>query len=406
MEKDIRIKPDLEFIKELQEVGGESLKKCYQCATCSVVCPLSPADNPFPRKEMVWAQWGLKDKLVNDIDIWLCHNCGQCSELCPRGARPGDLLAALRNLAYQKMVTPSIIGKWMSSPKHLPKLIAIPAAIYMIIWFIMAGVRGSFFPLKDGKIVYGHLFPGDFTIDPIFMIAFGFMVWTFYKGVKNLIASFKDQPKVFAVGDKSEKPSMLECFIDVCKNELLTHSKWKECGDNSESDEQKFNGHRFIMLAFICLMVVTGVVAVTHWGGKIIPFLGPIGHTPMPLWHPVKILANVGAVLLVYSLVLLTKRRLNQDQSVHGSSYYDWYLLGLIWTIAVTGVMCEILRLLDVAILAYPMYYVHLVAVFMMFVYLPWSKLGHLVYRTAALTYARYIGRLPMPVREEKTFTL
>ncbi|WP_319762883.1 quinone-interacting membrane-bound oxidoreductase complex subunit QmoC [Maridesulfovibrio sp.] len=406
MDKDIRIKPDLKFIKELQEVGGESLKKCYQCATCSVACPLSPADNPYPRKEMVWAQWGLKDKLVNDIDIWLCHNCGQCSDLCPRGARPADLLAALRNMAYQKMVTPSIFGKWMASPKHLPKLIAIPAAIYMVIWFIMAGVRGSFFPLKDGEIVYGHLFPGDFTIDPIFMIAFGFMAWTFYKGVKNLIASFKDQPKVFAVGDKSEKPSLLECFIDVCKNELLTHSKWKECGETDEADEQKFNGHRFIMLAFICLMVVTGVVAVTHWGGKIIPFLGHIGHTPMPLWHPVKILANVGAVLLVYSLVLLTKRRLNQDQSVHGSSYYDWYLLGLIWTIAGTGVMCELLRLLGVAVLAYPMYYVHLIAVFMMFVYLPWSKLGHLVYRTAALTYARYIGRLPMPVREEKTFTL
>ena len=122
MEKDIRIKPDLEFIKELQEVGGESLKKCYQCATCSVACPLSPADNPYPRKEMVWAQWGLKDKLVNDIDIWLCHNCGTCSDLCPRGARPADLLAGLRNMAYQKMVTPSIIGKWMASPSTCPSL--------------------------------------------------------------------------------------------------------------------------------------------------------------------------------------------------------------------------------------------------------------------------------------------
>ena len=406
MEKDIRSKPHLQFIKELQAIGGDGVKKCYQCATCSVACPLSPADNPYPRKEMVWAQWGLKDKLVNDIDIWLCHNCGQCSDLCPRGARPADLLAGLRNMAYQKMVTPSCFGKWMSAPKHLPKLIAIPAVIYMVIWFIMAGVRGSFFPLKDGKVVYGHLFPGDFTIDPIFMIAFGFMAWTFYRGVKNLISSFADQPKVFAVGDKSERPSLLACFVDVCKNELLTHSKWKECGETDEADEQKFNGHRFIMLAFIFLMIVTGVVAVTHWGGKIIPFLSAIGHTPMPLWHPVKILANVGAVMLIYSLVLLTKRRLNQDETQHQSSYYDWYLLGIIWTIGVTGILCELLRLAGIAGLAYPMYYVHLVAVFMLFVYLPWSKLGHLVYRTAALTYARYIGRLPMPVREEKTFTL
>ena len=34
----ITIKPDLEFARALEEAGGESLKKCYQCATCSVAC--------------------------------------------------------------------------------------------------------------------------------------------------------------------------------------------------------------------------------------------------------------------------------------------------------------------------------------------------------------------------------
>ena len=40
----------MEFVRALEESGGESLKKCYQCATCSVACPLAPANAPYPRK--------------------------------------------------------------------------------------------------------------------------------------------------------------------------------------------------------------------------------------------------------------------------------------------------------------------------------------------------------------------
>ncbi|MFW5837088.1 MAG: quinone-interacting membrane-bound oxidoreductase complex subunit QmoC [Desulfovibrionaceae bacterium] len=402
-----RVKPDLQFVQELQKVGGDSLKKCYQCATCSVVCPISPADDPYPRKEMVWAQWGLKDRLVNDIDIWLCHNCGDCSDLCPRGAKPGDLLAALRNMAYRKLVPPSIIGTWMSSPVFLPILVAIPAVIYLLIWIARAATLGTAFPLfkqvghkyvqdPAGEVIYGGLFPGDFTIDPVFGAVAVIVLICFYAGIKKLMNAFEAMPKTFVVG-QTKQPSFWECLWETVKHEIALHSRFKQCGAD-ESTETRVKGHMLTFYAFIMLFIVTTAVAIGHWGGKIpgLDFLHAMGATPMPLYNPIKILALAGGVLLLIGLYKLTKRRLNLDADKHGSNYYDWYLLGVIWALGVTGMLCVLLRWANLPVLAYPVYYLHLISVWMLIAYLPWSKLGHLVYRTVALAYARKIGRLPM----------
>ena len=43
----MNVQPDLEFIKAMKEAGGDTLKQCYQCATCSVACPLSSDSTTF-----------------------------------------------------------------------------------------------------------------------------------------------------------------------------------------------------------------------------------------------------------------------------------------------------------------------------------------------------------------------
>ena len=92
---------------------------------------------------MVWASWGLKDKLRADVDLWLCHNCGNCSDLCPRGAKPADMMAAARNVIYKDLTAPSIVGKWMSKASGLPILFAIPAVLWLIVWWIRAGYNNG-----------------------------------------------------------------------------------------------------------------------------------------------------------------------------------------------------------------------------------------------------------------------
>ena len=90
------IQPDPEFIRNIKDNGGNTIKICMQCATCSIVCSLSNQEFGFPRKQLLMAQWGLKDRLVKDPGPWLCFYCGECSKRCPREANPGEMLMSIR----------------------------------------------------------------------------------------------------------------------------------------------------------------------------------------------------------------------------------------------------------------------------------------------------------------------
>ena len=103
-----------------------------------------------------------------------------------------------------------------------------------------------------------------------------------------------------------------EAFGQFLKDEIATHKKFNECGqDNTE----RFQGHLALFYGFVALFIVTSAVAIGHWGGYVLHWLEPLGHTPMPLYHPMKLLAQVGAVLLLYGLTMLTRRRLNADHA-------------------------------------------------------------------------------------------
>ena len=161
------IKPDLDFVKGVIAAGGDTLKKCYQCATCTVVCNVTPDENPFPRKEMLWAQWGLKEKFEGNPDVWLCHQCNDCTAYCPRGAKPGEVLGAIRKQTIEQYTQPAALTALVNDKSKLPIVLAIPAVII----FIMILATGSFFP--DGDIVFSKMMP-ILSVQLAFMPAFAF----------------------------------------------------------------------------------------------------------------------------------------------------------------------------------------------------------------------------------------
>jgi len=86
--------PLKEVVDIVNEEGGEILKLCYQCGTCTAVCPWNKVRSFIVRRIMHQGQLGLID--FEDEDVWLCATCNNCVKRCPRGVEIIDVMRALR----------------------------------------------------------------------------------------------------------------------------------------------------------------------------------------------------------------------------------------------------------------------------------------------------------------------
>lgn len=362
------ITPDTDFIDYLIKSGGESLKKCFQCGSCSVVCSLSPQAEPFPRKEMVWAQWGLKERLLSDPDVWLCHGCNDCSTYCPRGARPGDVLAAIRSYSITHLAAPRFLAQVFSRPLYLPLLLAIPVVFLIAFLASMGQLR-----IPEGEIVFSRFIPAataEITGVAVAVIVLAVTALRLRAFWKN-IGRFKS--------NTTPKKSLAGSLVSTLMT-ILKHSNFRRC----ETNRGRYWAHMAVFYGCMLLLVATGGRAIYTW----------IGREGQPLiTDPVKIAGNLGGLLLILGLTVVIYRTLSGKYSTGVATYFDWFLVAPLYLAAISGFATEAARLAQAPAWAYSLYVVHLVFVFAVLVYLPFSKLAHLLYRTLAMVYAEQSGR-------------
>lgn len=89
-------------IEKLNELSGENVKLCMQCATCTGMCPMTREMDFSPRKVLHMAQFGLMEKLAGINTYWKCASCHACSVKCPRGIDIAKVMEALRQQVLRK----------------------------------------------------------------------------------------------------------------------------------------------------------------------------------------------------------------------------------------------------------------------------------------------------------------
>ncbi|MHA1791021.1 MAG: 4Fe-4S dicluster domain-containing protein [Promethearchaeota archaeon] len=97
---------DFEYRNRLLQVDS-SLAYCYQCSTCVNACPIAllrSGKDYNPRKIIIEAMLGLKDKIIkeNDPNPWLCSTCQKCVELCPQKVDLTEIFTHLKNEAFNE----------------------------------------------------------------------------------------------------------------------------------------------------------------------------------------------------------------------------------------------------------------------------------------------------------------
>jgi len=373
----MKVNPGLS--KKYEGLGAKTATLCFNCGNCTAICPLSSNDHTFPRRYIRYLQLGLENKIKTSTGPWLCYQCNDCSATCPRGAQPGQVMAALRAITIANYSFPSWFARLFLNAAYLPLLYVIPIVL-MGIYFATFAPHG--FALPAGKVVFSNWIPHEhveaagFILGAWVFLAIGiglFRYWT-------ALSSEKGRVYYVPIGEGEGKGPM-----DVVEGlfyailDVIFHRRFNECGES----KYRFYAHFGVFYGFILLGISTLIAVVYMLQGR---------QLGLPLTDPAKIIGNTGAVLLFVGASWLIYERFVKKDKVGFGGYFDWFFLGNLYAVAITGIITEALRVANVAA-AYYMYAIHLIFVFVLLIYAPYSKFAHLAYRTIALAHEKSFGR-------------
>ncbi len=350
------------FRGELLRRGGGDAARCFQCATCTSVCDLATSDTAFPRRQMLWAQWGLVDRLAADPSIWLCHQCNDCSARCPRDASPGDAMQAIRALMIEHLGSPRPLARLVANARSTwPLLLGVPVLFWAL--FVRA-VNG--FAVPRTPLSYTDVVP-TWMIYSVFLPAAAFAVVAAFVGARRSWTAW---------GAAAERRGGLVAGLVGVATDILLHRRFERCG----AARPRRSGHLLLVLGFLGALVTTTLLGVAM----------DVLHvkTPLPQGNAIKLVGNVSAVLLVAGLALLVANRV-RSEGAGRTRAYDGFFLTLVAVVVLSGVGAELGRMWLPPPAAIAIYLVHLGSILSLFLTFPFSKFAHALYRTLAMAHER-----------------
>jgi ferredoxin len=371
------VRVDPRVLTELAQYGGDTAAKCFNCGNCTAVCALTDQDSVFPRRYIRYIQLGLRRKMIESIDPWLCYYCGDCSDTCPRDAQPGKLMMASRRWLIS-MYDWTGLGRLMyRRPAWELGLLTVVAMIVLALFTL---------PENFGFRLLAKHPEARNAVNLAYFAPKGIVHWGDIIMAGVLTALLLSNATRMLYYSMRGGAAPLRAYLVELKELLLhalTQKRWRDCRTDNTKHWLR---HLLLVTGYGTMFAL--VVGFLYWF-----------QVEDASFHWTSLPGYYATVVLLGATLWIARDRLQKRDQIHKhSDLADWLLIGLLFLTSLSGILLHLFRLLDLAIPTYVLYTVHLmVAVPMLMVEVPFGKWAHLLYRPLALYLAAVQARAREP---------
>ncbi len=349
--------------REVAAYGAGNVDLCMNCGHCTAVCSISPElGTAFPRRIIHLLQVGREEALTQTVEPWLCYYCGDCSESCPRDARPSDTMMAAR--------------RWLTARYDWTRLAGIfyrfgwvqIAAILLVALVVMAA-----FAIYHGPVVTSHVALNTFApvagVELVDRIAAGILAFLLISNAIRMAWSFMGGSQMLKVPVRIYAQQVPQ-FI----SHYFTQRRWRRC--STAPSRKRWMAHLLLFSGYVSMQIL--VELLLGWFQT---------DTVYPFYYPQRLWGYYAAATLLYGTGYFLVSRWRKLKPMHQTSEVsDWLFVGLIFLVALTGILVHIFRLSGLPLATYITYAIHLaIAASLIAIFVPFGKWSHLLYRPLAL---------------------
>ena len=347
---------------KLQKLGAARLVRCYNCGTCTAICPLSEENAEFPRTLIRYAIIGAKEKLLSSPSLWLCYYCGECSDSCPRDADPGAFLMAARRYAIGQYSWGKVASVFYDNQVSSAAGILALTLIAIFGFLLMMGNPNVSSPNLQALFSFQ-------VLHDIGLVLGGLVGVSVFANVAIMMRCLhfdlhRDVPITGRIR------VWVSSLVNSVAKSALAQTNYLKC-----TNRNRYVAHMALFWGFVGLAVATTVDFVIG--------IGKIPLYPVPPQRALGILS--GIAFTAGAGYYFLKRFKKDERHVKSSHLSDWTFVVLMLLAGVTGLLLTLSMYEDFGVAAQSLYAIHLVVVFDLILLAPFTKFAHAVYRPLAI---------------------